>query len=223
METTMNGIITKSSVGDIIKLLPDEIQAQLIQISCNWRTQKWWIGDIVNYLKALVRERAFDASIIDCYKAVAYLLNQEVSWRTVEHIGAIAAFYSDPIRVEFDDLPFSHFATAMKYGDRWREVLELSQFQMGEYGKPPSAEWLEWRMAGGVNIVPPEPGSSPEIPDILTESGETLLISEQGYGELGETRTVIVEAMTVLRRLIPFGGRLAKLVNEIIEELEKIS
>lgn len=210
--------IILNGIKAVLGIISDEIQAQLIQLASDWRRERWRIGDIANYVKASVYERGLDVSIMDVYKAIALCLNQEISARTVEYYSSLSEFFDYSIRDEFGELPHSHFAAARKFGDRWREVLELSASMMGQYGRPPSVEWLTAEFSKD-GYTPPEPECT-TIDEIRNYDDDVVVISGHEREGSREVMLVVLDGLYQLREH-KMGEVVLGLVNALIRELER--
>jgi hypothetical protein len=132
-----------------MRVVPESVQARLGAIAAQHRRDAWMIGDCTNEIIQVAQARPDlypDIGEMEIYRAVAVMLNQEYSARTVRDYASIAAFYGPIVRDEFDLLPFSHFRYARTYGERWREVLEYSLAVAHENSHSPSVEFLEAKL-----------------------------------------------------------------------------
>jgi hypothetical protein len=137
-----NGII------HVLKSVPESLKIELSALADRHRRDYWRVGDVTNEIVVLVKERPDvypDVGEMEVYKAVATMLNQEYSSRTVRDYAGLAAFFNSEIRQEYDLLPFSHFRYARSFGDRWAEVLGYSLAVAHENDRPPSVEFLEMK------------------------------------------------------------------------------
>lgn len=134
-------------VTNLLKSTPDDLINLFLQIGAETGRNRWVVGDSVNLLCQMVRDNKITASVMDCYIAAAIWLNREVSPRTVAYYSMVAGFFPESIRLEFEGLPFSHFALAHSLGSHWYEVLKLSSEYASEKGYAPSAAWVKFQIA----------------------------------------------------------------------------
>lgn len=147
--TTLTPATHKQNLARLRNVLPDELFSQFEEISARWRKDYWMIGDITNLICNFVRNPPDDAreklvgiGIMDVYDLVAIALNHEISARTVRYYAATAAYFDEPMRKKYLDLPFSHFVLAMQYGLLSERILQSSQEYFERIGNSPSAGWL---------------------------------------------------------------------------------
>jgi hypothetical protein len=192
-------------VTNILKSAPEELINIFLQAGAETGRNRWIIGDAVVLLGEAVREKRIDATVMDCYIAASIWLNREVSPRTVAYYSMVAGFFPQGVRLEFDGLPFSHFALAHSLGDRWRECLQLSSDYAAEKGYPPSAAWLKYQM------------------NITTKEAEEEL--DECWNR--QTEATIRSMASDLRRMIAdfslpdsLKGRVLDALDELIESLK---
>jgi hypothetical protein len=126
--------------NDIKQYIPDELLTELQQIAVMTRKNRWAVGDITNLIVSVAK--TLDLEVMPVYNQIAVWMNEEFSARTIRYYASVSAFFDQPTRYEFDELPYTLFARAMLYGPRWRELLEASMREMGKIGHPPTESWL---------------------------------------------------------------------------------
>lgn len=138
---------------DIIRATPDHIQHRLLQIGESIGAHRWEIGDIANWILARCRELGFSVTQRAVCAAVAAMCNGEVSAATVERYSLIAEFYPEPVRLEYEPLPWVLFETARRLGNSWRMALDFCMDYLADYGHPPSRAVVEMRFANEIEAV----------------------------------------------------------------------
>lgn len=114
------------SFNDIV---PDQYQHRLMAIDFAFTVGFFEMGDIANdCLEAAamaVKTKRIVINQNDVFAAVGYFCRR--SARTVRYYAETCRFYPREVRKEFEDLSFSYFVLARKFGERWRDVLEFAQ------------------------------------------------------------------------------------------------
>lgn len=154
-------------VIQVLTSTPQEVIDIFLQLgSDTWRT-RWSIGDLTAELCDQYRDSQ-PVSIMDIYTAVSIWLNREISPRTVMYYTMVARAFSPSARLEYDGLPFSHFALAHSYGQAlYKPILNLSAAYAAEHGYPPSAAWLRWKIENRQAQEPTQAtwGPTPQEPE----------------------------------------------------------
>lgn len=115
------GLETNLSDSDIV---PDEVQAELIQWRDAFSAGAFRIGDIANEMIIRASTQGWSVTNDRIYKAVGKFCGK--SGRTIRYYSETSAFYPVNIRNKYDVLPFSHFVFARTKGDDWELVLEYA-------------------------------------------------------------------------------------------------
>lgn len=110
----------KISDGDIV---PELYQNRLMIWRDLFKRGYFEIGDIANELCLLAAQNGFKVTQERIYRAVGRFCDR--TGHTVHYYARTASFFAPEVRIEFDELPFSHFAFAMTVKD-WRNVLEYA-------------------------------------------------------------------------------------------------
>lgn len=143
-------IYDKTGVALLLQVFPNELFIVLQSMADRWRIDYWDVGRITNKLKVMVINDHLPVAVMDIYDTIARFLNYEVSASTVRYYASVAEFYTKDEQDEYDPLPFSHFALAMRYGkDKWRSVLDLSfSYAHIHAGQFPSVTWIQQAFNG---------------------------------------------------------------------------
>lgn len=158
------------------QIIPDNVRDRCVYIGQTLSRGNWETGDIANFCKALVRERGYEINDMEIYQYLADLEGSSES--SVRHAAYVAAFYPEPVRSDFEVLPFSHFQYAMQFRDGWRDVLETSLRGIETNGgKPRSLRWLSSLFE--VRIEPEVGGPGPEEDTILAQAVEAANDAQQ--------------------------------------------
>ncbi len=115
------------------QIIEENDQNLLIMVRDSMRNGCFIIGDVANkYLVGTISKRA-GVSSDNIFDAIGKLCGK--SARTVRYYSRAAAFYSTEDRIKYESLPFSFFAYAMEYNDRYQEVLDVAmlnpQYSLG--------------------------------------------------------------------------------------------
>lgn len=105
-------------------LLPDEIQARLIEIRQSMTVDCFAVGDIAEEISKHAAEQGFKVTQGDIHNIIGSFIGK--SGRTVRYYHETARFFDVPTRTEFAILNFAHFVVARSFGDNWRDVLEYA-------------------------------------------------------------------------------------------------
>jgi hypothetical protein len=148
---------------------------------------------------------------MEVYKAVAIMLEQEYSARTVRDYSAIAGFFNEQYRQSYDLLPFSHFRFARSFGERCIEVLDYSLAVTHENDRPPSVEFLEMKFNPQASL----PEDAPPEQDRVYQD-DTDLVSQE---------ITVNKALSALRqgvRILKLQEPVKSLVEGLLDELENV-
>lgn len=128
-------------------LITKDDELILMQVGLNLSEGQWLIGDIVNkiissYDLIIANNLAIVSfGTMQLYSHIASLCGKGVS--SIRRYAAVAKFYSVQDRENYC-LSFSHFANAMAYPTRWKEILAACVEQMTRSGgKTPPADWVK--------------------------------------------------------------------------------
>lgn len=201
---TQDDVSLFSDLDTIAALDQGEIEHELINLRDQDSLTNWRLGRVINLMYAKCkrarvlrtkeeccvyvarfidnRGRGVDSMLL--YSRVAAAFPPQQSGKTVQTIEDIYP------------LPFSHFQTAMRYGDRRFDVLKISLEQMEKRnGRPIAASQLERHLeAAGITFEPQEYG------EILLEwdgSGTEGEDNEGGEWE-GDTSARVPQAAPIL-------------------------
>lgn len=141
-----------------------DVEDALIQAGAELSANYWKIGRLViqaveqtELLRAAViagkvnlpRQKVDELMALTVAKIYAHAatLTGKSSKRIQEYV-TCARFYPDEVVEAYGVLPFDHFDFARQFGERWRDVLDLSIRQIERnYGRPPSVDWLRAQFA----------------------------------------------------------------------------
>lgn len=139
-------------------LLPDDIQARLIEIRQSITVDCFAVGDIVEEISKHAAEQGFKVTQGDIHNIVASFIGK--SGRTIRYYHETARFFDVPTRAEFAILNFAHFVVARSFEDHWRDVLE---YAADNPNVPASA--LAAHFGIHVSDVPDVPDAGANVPD----------------------------------------------------------
>ncbi len=105
-------------------IVPDEYQAELIQMRESWVKQYFRVGDIANELVQHSVRQNMPVTARRVYKAIGRYCGK--AERTVRYYAENAIFFSPGSREEYSFLPMAFFDLARNYGQRWQDVLEYA-------------------------------------------------------------------------------------------------
>lgn len=125
---------TKTQVATEFKLSDNDIvteehQNELMRWRDVFRVGQFDIGDIAAEEIIRMSQSGVAATHDRIFRAIGKYCGKE--GRTVRYYYETAIFFSQGVRREFDELPFSHFVLARQYKNNWRGILEYSQANMG--------------------------------------------------------------------------------------------
>lgn len=226
----------------LLSILPSDLIDTLIQVGADLTRNSWRIGEIDSHLCALLDDYCYqDESGTpythdDMHKAVASLVGLHT--RRVRGCAAVWRAYSDDQRAEYDVLPFSHFEFAMCHPDLTADILECSKRRMGETGRPPSVEWLEYNFHSAIHALAAQAETvihDDALPDPVTYASEPMNYLET-VAELTESQAedrtyalhILEKAIDTIRALVErvglpgvvkerVLGLLAEIWGEIVE------
>jgi hypothetical protein len=149
------------STPSVTSLIPQGYLDELLVLREHFNQGYWRVGDIVNNVYALAVANGWHINKLDVCHGVGVIIGK--SGRSVRFYSDVAGFYPPAVREAYPEIPFSHFAYAMKfpglYDGRlipdgqpgglkpmWRAVLDSSLKMFEDGGIPPSVERLavEW-------------------------------------------------------------------------------
>lgn len=126
------------------EIVPKNLQEELIQIGDDITRNTFRIGDIVVIVSEYAILNEMRCSKSDVYRAVGSFIGKASG--TVRGYEALARFYPESVRKEYEILSSSHFRKAMEL-DRstdfgWRDVLNYAVFKAEDYGRPATVDEL---------------------------------------------------------------------------------
>lgn len=119
-------------------ILPDNIQAELIQLADDQTRIEFRVGDIVAQAVAWNAQNQKPTSLMEIYAAVGAFVGK--SARTIRDYSAVSAFFPADIRDEYAVLKFDHFRQAMTLGPDWENALRWAVEQVDVLGRPASVD-----------------------------------------------------------------------------------
>jgi len=106
------------------QIIQEEDQNTLMMARDGLRYTYFLIGDIANKYLRMTADTGYKVTATRIFDAIAYFSGH--ASRTVRYYAETAAFYSEAVREEYGELPFSYFVTARYAGDKWRDVLDFA-------------------------------------------------------------------------------------------------
>lgn len=169
------------------KKLPDELIARIIQLGQVDTDVAWDYGKATIEVQAHLLSSGLDASLLESSRLVCRISGETRSLQSIYRYAMVAKFYSDKNIDEYlvHPIPFSHFAYAMRYKEKWNEILDYCLSFIEEYGCPPSLAKLNehFNPSSDINLFLPDTNTESlpkEIP--LGENTKILkAVSESDY------------------------------------------
>lgn len=140
-----------SATGAVLKIIPQDEIDLCIARGQRYSQEKWWWGNRTNLWVEYALAAGLELKIGDAQRALSQVSG--IPQRTLRYYADHARFFEPEIQEHYEILPFSHFATAKRFGDRWNEVLEESLDHLEKYQKLPSSEHLEWKFSRNAEPV----------------------------------------------------------------------
>lgn len=208
--------------AETLRIIPEEVQNELIQIGANWRRDKFRIAELTIQMVKAVKDGRFylfqnvlpgtrpGASVMSIYDAVSVLLGREVSPRTIRYwVQVISAFTPEQVE-KYHILPFDHFAVASHAEDPAATLdLALAQTVVNN-GIIPTSDWLATQtMAGG--SIPPEPeymSMELQVERIMDK------IEDATPAAKDEVKSEILELTDAFGRVMRVSGRALDLIRK---------
>lgn len=183
MDNNVSGLML-SGRNLVLALMDQVTQDRLHSKSVRWRREYFGLGDLANKWYEHVRRRLLPVTNLDVCDAIAFCLNYEVKPGTIARYAQVAYFYSVEVREKYEILPFSRFAYAMSYGERWEDILEASIYYMDDHGgRIPSEAWLDAKFrATALTPEPPPDSGFDGMPDSAAQdlaAFETIPVDEE--------------------------------------------
>lgn len=141
-----------ASYNDIV---PNDLQAELIQIGADHSNGCWRIGDITHAVLESVRQNQTGTTAQEVFSAVGAFCGK--SARTVREYAQLAAIYSEDTRMEFQTLSIDHFRVAARLQDggvRYT-ALQWAEAQVETLGRPATVDAMQAAFGDGAE-QPPE-------------------------------------------------------------------
>lgn len=170
--------------AEVLRIIPDNVQNELIQIGANWRRDKFRIAELTMQMIKAVKDGRFylfknvepgtrpGASVMGVYDAVSVLLGREVSPRTIRYWVQVIGVFTPEEVDKYHILPFDHFAVASHAEDPVA-ALELAMAQtIANHGVMPTSDWLATEIAAG--------DAPPEEPDYISLDLQADRIMQEG-------------------------------------------
>lgn len=161
-----------SATSAILKIIPQDEIDLCIARGQRYSQEKWWWGNRTNLWVEYALAAGLELTKGDAQRALSQVSG--IPQRTLRYYADHAKFFEPEIQEHYEILPFSHFATAKRFGDRWNEVLEESLDHLEKYHKLPSSEHLEWKFSRNAEPVL-------EIDQALTETSSKFGRSVSGF------------------------------------------
>lgn len=131
-----------SATAAVLKIIPSEEIDIVIARGQRYSTECWWWGNRAN---TWVEYALSSGELLTKGDAILALSQVSgISTSTLRYYAAHAAFFNKDVQEYYEPLPFSHFATAKSHGDEWPKILQTSLDYLEQYGRLPSANYLDW-------------------------------------------------------------------------------
>lgn len=115
------------------KIIPINLQDQLMAIRDSMSRDSWGIGDISIQIVNLNRDNGTGATETEIHKAIGSIVGK--ASRTIREYIQVSQFYDDHDRELYDVLTFGHFRLALTTSDP-RSALEWAVSEVPRTGKP---------------------------------------------------------------------------------------
>ena len=126
------------------EIVPKNLQEELIQIGEDITKNTFRIGDIVIAVMGFVSINGLGYTKSNVWRAVGSFIGKAAA--TVRGYEALALFYPQSVRKEYEILSASHFRKAMEIDSatdyEWRAVLEYAVKKIEDYGRPATVDEL---------------------------------------------------------------------------------
>ena len=136
--------IAREEAGVYNLIVPKHLQDELIQIGEDLSRQTFRVGDIVISIADYVSANNMQCTKRDIWRAVGSFVGKSAS--SIQSYEALANFYPESVRREFEILSSSHFKEAMKIDAgtdyNWRTVLDYAMDRIEVYGRPATVDEL---------------------------------------------------------------------------------
>jgi len=156
-----------SVVNAVLRVIPEEEISVAISKGQRDSSEKWEWGD-----RALLWIALALKSGIACTRDHVYTALSQVSGipkRTLRHYADHALYFNPDIRELYEPMPYSHFMVAKTFGSDWQRILETSANYLEQYGKYPTAEWLEWKHSRNAEPVIEQDAKLERVTDQIDE------------------------------------------------------
>lgn len=181
-------ITTERKILEVSALLAlfseDEINT-VIQRGQRTSDDRWWWGDKVKMWRYLIEREGIECDIALIYKSLSVLSG--LSERSLAYYYRTANAFDIEIREKYHMLPFAHFSSAVRYGERQDEVLQKSLEHFTLYGRFLSAEALEW-------LFSPSAQETVEMSDQAMQAADELRGKARSLRGLGDDVSAPVSA-----------------------------
>lgn len=224
------------SAISLLHVLPDMVVIELQAIANDTRRHSWRIGQLANQIIRAVEaepDKYIGFGRMDVYEAVAIGLDYEYTARSVREFAYVEACFTREQQAYYSELPFSHFRFAASLIEgRRMECLELSRWQMGETGRPPSVEWLYTQLFGMRSPAEPSISDLPPVPEkeisrVRGDVQEEERKQEQRWSDGGEAPipthiAATFEVMQDALLALPLPNWTRVRIRRMIEELSRL-
>jgi hypothetical protein len=188
-----------ASYNDIV---PDNLQAELIQIGSDHSNGCWRIGDITLTVLESVRQNQTGTTAQEVFSAVGAFCGK--SARTVREYAYLAGEYHQRDRDEFQTLSIDHFRVAARLTTSNRYLaLQWAEAQVETLGRPATVDAMQAAFGDGAEQPPEMVWDNPIIKVLHWCTGivETVGGMKISDGELFVVITAVTTIETVLKRL----------------------